>query len=188
MLKKIAQFQKLFSGVEKKRKNEFTSSKYANLEDVTNAAMPILDELGISVCYLPTVENGLQYLKTILYDDTDKIESVVNISGLMPKPEAIRFGSALTYARRYSLCCMLNILTYDDDGSSNGHAETRPATDTQIEKIHSLTAEKNVNPEKVNDFIKNRGWGESVDDLGFRAATVVISMLKKKEGGNGTKK
>jgi len=181
MLTKIAEFQRLFSGVNKTRNNEFTKSKYANLEDVTNAVMPILIELGLSVCYIPTVGDGQQLLKTILYDDESQLESVVNITLLMPKPEAIRFGSALTYARRYSLCCILNVLTYDDDGSLNGHTETRPATEEQKNKIHTLSAEKKVDPEKINDFIKNRGWGETVEDLGFRAAAVVIGMLKKKE-------
>jgi len=181
IFKKIAEFQKLFSGVSKTRQNEFTHSKYANLEDVTNAATPILVDVGISVCYIPKVVDGIQLLITILYDEEDKIESEVNITGLMPKPEAIRFGSALTYARRYSLCCMLNILTYDDDGSAAGHADIRPATKEQKEKIHALMAEKNTDPDKINDFIKNRGWGESVEDLGFRAAAVIIGMLKKKE-------
>lgn len=180
MLIKIALFQKLFTGVEKKRKNEFTSSKYANLEDVTNAAMPFLDEIGINVSYIPGILDGKQILTTILYDDTDSIESIVDISGLMPKPEAIRFGSALTYARRYSLCCMLNILTYDDDGSAAGHAESRRLTEEQKNKIYSLAKEKSTDINKICDFIKNRGWGDKIEDIGFRSAAVIIGMLKKK--------
>jgi hypothetical protein len=178
----------LFCGVAKTRKNEFTASKYANLEDVTTAAMPVLAEVGLSVCYIPTVANDRQLLETVLYDDEAELRATVDIGALMPKAEAIRFGSALTYARRYSLCCMLNILTYDDDGSMNAHAETRPATTEQKAMIYGLIKSTGTNEEKVAGFILERGWGASVEDLGFRAAAIVIGMLKKKGGGDGTKK
>lgn len=84
------------------------SYTYADLADVTAAAMPLLAKHGLSFVTLPG-PNGLAGL--LLHTSGQRLRAVLPITGVTPQ----QVGSSLTYMRRYLLGCMTGIVTDDDD-------------------------------------------------------------------------
>ena len=70
---------------------------------------------------------------------------------------AQEYGSALTYARRYSLLMALGWATEDDDAASVSHARTKPAQTAQ----HSLDGRLDF--EKVKSYLKTLTTVEEVE-------------------------
>lgn len=109
--------------VVKNAQNTFVGNTYATLNSVVEASKHSLLEHGIWVTQLPTpapVELGTGHiaLETMLMhaESGEWISSTTVIP--LPKNDPQGMGSAITYARRYSLCAMLGIITEDDDGNA----------------------------------------------------------------------
>lgn len=106
--------------------NPFFRNKYADLNAVREACLPVLNKFGISVLQ-PTIQiDGKNFVKTILlHESGETIESLTEI--LFAKqndPQAQ--GSGITYARRYGLQSLVNIGAEDDDGNK---AAEKPKND-----------------------------------------------------------
>lgn len=182
ILKRIVAFQKSFDGVVKNRENEFLKSKYANLEDVMESAGPSLESAGLHVCQPLAVVDGANILRTVLFDDGGNFEvSEMNLDTMCPKPDAQRVGSAVTYARRYSFCAMLNILTFDDDGHAAVTVPESKCTEDQTMEITGLIETTGTDKDKVIAHIKSNGWGDSITSISFKQAATIIGLLKGKK-------
>lgn len=101
------------------------SYTYADLADVTEAAMPLLTAAGLSFSCLPeTLERGFILRGVLLHTSGETLEGSLPIQGNSPQ----ELGSSLTYMRRYLLGCLTGIVTDDDDdGSLAQAAAKRPA-------------------------------------------------------------
>lgn len=97
--------------------NPFFRNKYADLNAVREACLPVLNRFGISVLQPIVQVEGKNFVKTILlHESGETIESLTEI--LFAKqndPQAQ--GSGITYARRYGLQSLVNIGAEDDDGN-----------------------------------------------------------------------
>lgn len=94
---------------------------YATLGAVLDLLRPVLQERGLLL--LQTVEGV--YLKTMLIstEDGDSLESSMLL--VMDKQTSQGLGSAITYARRYSLTTMFNLDAEDDDGAEASVPKTK---------------------------------------------------------------
>lgn len=94
--------------------------KYADLTAVMEALQPLLDKEKLAVIPLPDAgTTGSCSIKTILRHAPTGEEIVSTITVPMQRandPQA--FGAAMTYARRYALLCMFNMVTEDDDAAA----------------------------------------------------------------------
>ena len=106
----------------KDAKNTFVGNNYATLNSVMEACKDALLTHGIWLTQLPCpapVELGTGHIaletKLIHAESGEWISSTTVIP--LPKNDPQGMGSAITYARRYSLCAMLGIITEDDDGN-----------------------------------------------------------------------
>lgn len=98
-------------------------SKYADLSAVWEAVRGPLADNGFSVIQSTDFDDKDLWLKTtILHVGGDKIEGRYPLRPTKPDPQG--FGSALTYAKRYSLAAMLGVVADDDD---DGNAASQPA-------------------------------------------------------------
>jgi hypothetical protein len=112
----------------KDKTNPHFKSKYTSLDTIVEKVEPLLAAHGLIWTTLP---GGTHDGPTLSYR-LAHVETGEVMEGTMPllldKPTAQAFGSALTYARRYSLCAVLNLVTdEDDDGNGAGNARTKPA-------------------------------------------------------------
>ncbi len=109
--------------------NPFFKSKYADLFSVWDAARPALTENGLSVSQIAETDpEGRAYLETILMHTSGEwIKGRLPLMALKADPQAQ--GSAITYARRYSLSAIVGLCTEeDDDGEGAMDRKGKPAS------------------------------------------------------------
>jgi hypothetical protein len=115
------------SGAKKKAVNPHYKKAYSNMNDVVDAVrIPFCDN-GLSYSQFPLFENGCVGVETILMHESGEwISSVLMLPMVKQDPQAA--GSAITYARRYSLQSIAGIPSEDDDGNSTRQA-AKPSID-----------------------------------------------------------
>ena len=116
LAKALIQVQRQLQPAAKDARNPFCGNNYASLNSVMDTCRAALLTNGILLTQIPVPSDGSHMsLETRL----THAESGEWISGTMVMPLAKNdpqtFGSAITYARRYSLSAMLGIVTEDDD-------------------------------------------------------------------------
>lgn len=165
LLSKLNEFRKQVEVVKKDAKNPFYKSNYATLEAVIETIEPVLDNLQIN--YLQIIEG--MTLKTIIYDvdnEADKIESTTPL--LIAENDMQKLGSAITYARRYSLVALFNLEQEDDDGNKtlkdevlntfkNAKVVNKPAIDDIAQYIMTKNY-MNVNAKSIFSYLESKGW------------------------------
>jgi len=89
------------------------SYTYADLADVTEAAMPVLTKHGLSFSCSPrrTDDGRYELVGVLLHSSGESLEGALPIAGNSPQ----EIGSALTYMRRYLAGCLTGLVTDDDD-------------------------------------------------------------------------
>lgn len=98
------------------------SYKYADLADVTEAAMPLLAKNGLSFSSCPrAAERGYELVGVLLHSSGEKLEGSLPIGGNSPQ----EIGSSLTYMRRYLLGCLTGLVTDNDDDGQLAQTATR---------------------------------------------------------------
>lgn len=107
-------------GAKKDAKNPHFNSKYADLASVWDAIREPLTKNGLSIVQLPrSMQGGVEVETILLHTSGESLSSVLAVPAT--KSDAQGFGSALTYARRYSLMAMVGVAPEDDDGNAASH-------------------------------------------------------------------
>lgn len=102
----------------KDAKNPFFKSRYADLNAVREAVLPVMNANGISVLQ-PTVHiEGKSFVETILLHESGEFISSLTEIIVGKANDAQQQGSGISYARRYGLQSLANIGADDDDGES----------------------------------------------------------------------
>lgn len=122
----LAKAQGEIRNAKKDADNPFFKSKYADLASVWDACREALSKNEIAVIQAPCIVDGKLCIRTKLIHSSGEFEE-----GLLPiavpiTAKAQEMGSAITYARRYSLQSMVGVAPEegeDDDGNaaSNRH-------------------------------------------------------------------
>lgn len=145
--------------------NPHFKSKYADLASVIDAIRPIY-KYGLS--YVQTLK-GKTLLTVLMHTSGEWISSELEL--IIQKNDMQGLGSALTYARRYSLSSMMGIAQDDDDGEGSF---TRPVLkklekpsfkigQSEIETIQSLSNKALWNMANVSVYIQDTFKKKSVD-------------------------
>ena len=116
--KALAIVQKTLDRAAKSTKNEFLSTKYADLTTVWNCLRDILPDNGFSVTQVMSPIDGKDYLVTILFHTSGQwIKSIAPL--VIEKLTSQNVGKAITYQRRYSLAAIVGVCQEDDDGNES---------------------------------------------------------------------
>lgn len=106
-------------GALKDSANPFFKSRYADLASVVEAIRAAFSANGLS--YIQTVEpsdkDEVRVETTLLHSSGEWISCGI-LSLPVSKIDAQGYGSALTYARRYSLSAAVGVAPEDDDGNA----------------------------------------------------------------------
>lgn len=112
--------------------NPHFKSRYADLAAIRDAVVPSLSKNGIAIVQVLKIMEFGPAVVTRLMKGQDVIESVCPIAvGSIYKPQ--EFGSAVTYARRYSLAAICGIAAEEDD-DANAAQSAEPAKKAQAKK------------------------------------------------------
>jgi hypothetical protein len=117
------------SGAKKGSKNPFFKSSYADLNSVVDAVRIPFSENGLSYSQFPIFRDGFVGVETILMHESGEFMSSELLLP-MTKQDPQAAGSAITYARRYSLQAIAGIPAEDDDG--NSASQSTKKTEPQI--------------------------------------------------------
>lgn len=98
--------------------NPHFRNKYASLAAIRNAITPALTKHGISVSQDVSMSNGVVSCTTRVMHSSGGEVSYGPLSIPVTKPDAQGVGSAITYARRYQLQAVFNIVGDDDDDAN----------------------------------------------------------------------
>jgi len=173
------------------RKYSYT---FADLADVTAAVMPKLAELGLSFSAMPTLsEDGrfvLRYLLRHTSGDSD--------GGDYPLPDPTRasaqeIGSAITYARRYSLTAVTGLAPggEDDDGKAASRKPTyyEPPDEPQppdprtalFSDVKAAGFARHLTEAEIADDFAGWAEGTRIQDATAEQLTRYVHHLKRAE-------
>jgi hypothetical protein len=116
--KAFVEAQKEFAPALKTSTNPHFRSKYVDLSGCVEAVLDALNNHGFALIQKThDCENGVKVETIFMYETGEQISGGV-ISVPADKHNAQGYGSALTYARRYSLMAACGIAPEDDDGNA----------------------------------------------------------------------
>jgi hypothetical protein len=122
--------------------NPYFKSRYADLNAVREAVIPVLNANGISVLQPMTTVDGKNYIKTVLlHESGETIESLTEIVYAKTN-DAQAQGSGITYARRYGLQSLVCVGADDDDG--NGASQPPKDIKTALSEIKKALNQKEL--------------------------------------------
>jgi len=155
LAKALALAQKAMSNPKKGSKNPFFKSNYLNLPTVLELARDILPEYGLSFSQLIEVIGEKPYLTTVLMHQSGQwIKSIAPIICKDPN-DPQKFGSSLTYMRRYSLQSMIGIVGNDEDDDGN-RGSNKNTNDNELIKGFLDQWSKEFGKNSLIEFIKER--------------------------------
>lgn len=157
----LAKFHEQVQQPKKEAENPFFKSKYVTLEGVIAAIKTGSKDTGLSYIQIPQSSDKSVGVKTVITHSKGEFLEFDTFTLPVEKNTAQSAGSALTYARRYSLSAAFGISSdVDDDGNAaSGNSsdkkpyakqkQSKPAPITKVQineikdKAHRL-AEKNA--------------------------------------------
>ena len=115
--------------------NPHFKNRYASLAAVRDAVVPIMSKHGIAVVQsLRSVDAGVECETTLIHASGEWLADTLVLP--VSKADAQGYGSAATYARRYSLMAFAGVVgDADDDGNAAAAAPQKLNTTTPLAAI-----------------------------------------------------
>jgi hypothetical protein len=168
--------KRAFGPALKVKNNPHLKSKYADLDACLEAVDDALLENGLALLQETSeCDNGVIVETVFLHESGESIRcGKLHVPAVKADPQG--YGSALTYARRYSLMAACGIAPEDDDGNAAVRRPSAPAPEPEHkEPPPYYTAE---------DFAANeKTWGKLIAD-GRKTVDELKTFLESK----GTKR
>jgi hypothetical protein len=170
-------------GVTKDKVNPHFKSKYADLASALETVRPVFAKFDLAVTQETSPSEDGVIVETVVLHASGDDRRFGKLFVPANKRDAQGFGSALTYAKRYSLLTALGIPTEDDDGNAaarsapqrattNGNAQ--PITDEQRSLMTSLIPAAG---KTVQDIVEAYGVS-SIAELTQSKAAAAIARLQ----------
>jgi len=197
----LSNFQGKMTAVKKDSTNPFYKSKYASLDTIWETIRKPLSENGLSVAQTMNLIESNSVLETTLYHTSGEwISGTQLVNPVKNDPQGL--GSAITYARRYSLSAILGLVSDDDDDANTAtkpetrqevKTEPRPKPETtapaptkaegitvpQTKKIHATAKEKGLSPESARSYMQKTFKKNSTKELTKDEASTMIEFLNE---------
>ena len=118
----LVKAQSEMGGAVKDSANPFFKSKYADLSSVMEAIRPAFTANGLGFVQVCHDAEHAACVETIIIHASGESYSCGKVSVPVSKPDAQGYGSAITYAKRYSLQAAVGVPSVDDDGNAAAKA------------------------------------------------------------------
>ena len=134
----LVKAQKAFGPALKTSTNPHFRSRYADLSACIEAVMDGLNNNGIAlVQQLHEAEHGVT-VETVFIHESGEMLNCGKLFVPATKQDAQGFGSALSYAKRYSLQSALGIASADDDGEAAVKSPPKPPVAVTIDMDYAV--------------------------------------------------
>ena len=181
----LVKAQKAFGPALKSSSNPHFRSKYADLAACVEAVVDALNDNGIALTQqVYECENGV-IVETVFIHESGATISCGRLHVPATKQDAQGYGSALTYARRYSLMAACGIAPEDDDGNAASKRPTAPAAPAVDGTDHIAAIEASANSDELaqvyQDAIKACGQDQAAQAKVIAAKKARIERAKKEK-------
>ena len=166
----LVKAQREFSPALKCSTNPHFKSRYADLAACLEAVQDPLNNNGIALLQVTHDDSSGVTVETLFIHESGEQISGGKLHVPASKQDPQGYGSALTYARRYSLLAACGIAPEDDDGNAASKSAPKPAPKPVTEREIELFAE--------SEFNKIEGLKEIFALLWARATEAQKTSLK----------
>ena len=148
--------QKEFGPALKTSTNPHFRSRYADLSACVEAVIDALNVNGLGLVQVThPCESGVS-VETVLVHESGQTMTSGVLHVPASKQDAQGYGSALTYARRYSLMAICGIAPEDDDGNKASKPIEVKAKDIKVERVSVVNKITGEVTEVLNTTKKSR--------------------------------
>jgi hypothetical protein len=137
--------------------NPHFRSKYADLSDVMQVALPALNKHGIAAWHSTVIADGTTIMRTTLSHGESDTHINCDVPLIVAKNDMQGMKSATTYAKRIGIESLTGIAPEDDDG--NAAAKAPPKQEQRQQKPQETNAEA---IERAKEYLAE---ANSLDDL-----------------------
>lgn len=160
----FARAQAKMEHVKKSSDNPFFKSKYADLATVVEEVRRVFSEEGLY--YIQLIEDN-NVVTIVGHEDGSTLprSSCPIISKDFNDPQ--KYGSAITYARRYALMAYVGLAPEDDDGNAAASARVpskKPTSDIDSRLLNALTTAGYTTKEQRGSALKDRWKGATLTE------------------------
>lgn len=113
---KLLEVQKEVAPIKKTEDNPFFKSKYFDVNSILAALKPVLSKHGLVLTQAIQTQGERNVLNTVVAN-AENSESITSTIYLPDATDPQKFGSAVTYYRRYALQSLFALEAEDDDGN-----------------------------------------------------------------------
>jgi hypothetical protein len=146
LAKALVAFQGKVKDPAKDKDNPFFKSKYVGLDSLLDAVRPVLSECGLGFIQSPSGNGQDISITTLLMHTSGEWLQSDPFTLRATKNDAQGTGSAVTYARRYSLSSILGVAWDDDDDANGCISKTGKAAQ------NGNQTQKSTAPQTVSDY------------------------------------
>ena len=162
--------------------NPHFRSKYADLADVMQVALPALNKHGISAWHSTVIADGTTMMRTTLSHGESDTHINCDVPLIVAKNDMQGMKSATTYAKRIGIESLTGIAPEDDDGNAAAKAAPKPEAPKsisadQFREIQALIETTNTDEAKFCQFLNVN----ELHGMNAKQAADAIAMLKKKQ-------
>jgi len=174
----LVKAQKAFEPALKTSANPHFKSRYADLAACVEAVIGALNSAGIALIQKTYECPSGVLVETIFLHETGEYLSCGKLHVPASKQDAQGYGSALTYARRYSLMAACGIAPEDDDGNeaSNQNKTKQKINQDQLDNLLNFSSKAGVDLENIKTFCKV----EKLEEISIDDYQKIIKHLEKK--------
>jgi|DEB19_MinimDraft_3_1074340.scaffolds.fasta_scaffold00083_32 hypothetical protein len=148
--------QKEFGPALKTSTNPHFRSRYADLSACVEAVIDALNSNGLGLVQVThPCESGVS-VETVLVHESGQTMTSGVLHVPASKQDAQGYGSALTYARRYSLMAICGIAPEDDDGNKASKPIEVKTKDIKVERVSVVNKATGEVTEVLNTTKKSR--------------------------------
>ena len=138
----LVKFQSQLKPVNKDSENPFFKSHYADLSSILQSVMPLLSANGLALVQPMKVQDGHTILITkLIHESGETIESEMI---LPPHADPQKYGSLISYYKRYQLQALLGVSTKDEDDDANYVSNPSPKAPTPSNNALASDAQKSL--------------------------------------------
>lgn len=144
-------------GALKDSNNPAFKSKYADLSSVVDAIKPALTKNALFFAQINHEQQGGVCVETVVCHASGEQMSFGKLFVPAGKHDAQGYGSALTYARRYSLMTAFGVCPEDDDGnaaSKSAPEQAATVNEEQVRELQDLVERTNTDLKPLCEYYK----------------------------------
>jgi hypothetical protein len=151
----LVKAQREFGPALKSSSNPHFKSRYADLAACVEAVIEGLNNNGIALMQRVSSYDSGVVVETVFVHESGEVINCGQLQVPATKQDAQGYGSALTYARRYSLMAACGIAPEDDDGNAaSKRPSAAPAAPAPDITDHLSAIQASANSEELADVYK----------------------------------